>query len=175
MILQTEIYIFVWLGRASSYTERKNALKCARQIQNDSQISGMAIVDDGYEQSMLEDRKNEWNRYLNLSQRCVNPIRHDIQRPPTSTIQLKLYKCGFANGKYRIEEIKSNFIQQTDLNDDQVAFIIDGGLHGVWIWLGKHSHRKDKSEAMRNARGFVKKVTNHNIFFSFFMFYYSHR
>lgn len=119
----------------------------------------MVIVDDGYEQSMSETKKKSWNEYLCLSQRVVHPS-DEIKTVPVPTF--RLYRCGFQNGKYRIEEIKSSILHQRDLSNSR-AFIIDCGPHyGAWIWVGKYSDAKDKSEAMRNARGFVKKVNKRN-------------
>lgn len=39
----------------------------------------------------------------------------------------------------------------------QDVFILDHGLFGIWVWVGKRANDKERSEAMRNARGFVKK------------------
>lgn len=159
MLLQTGRYIFVWIGRASSASERINGLRLAGQLRELYGLVGheMATVDDGYEQSMGAERKCDWNQYLSLLKRHVQPVvLVPVDALPAATF--KLYKCGFSNGKYRIEEVKSAHLQQTDLNDATAAFIIDCGWRGVWIWLGRNCMVKDKAEAMRNARGFVKKV-----------------
>lgn len=156
MILKTPKLLFVWIGRASSQTERLNAFKLATKMQMQcKQMPEIITVDDGYEQSMHDTKKKIWNEYLALSQRNVHPS-DDIANIVIPT--LRLYKCGFNNGKYRIEEIKSSMPQQRDLDDNR-AYIIDCGEYfGAWIWVGKFTDNKDKSEAMRNARGFVKKV-----------------
>ena len=39
----------------------------------------------------------------------------------------------------------------------QDSFIIDNGLAGEWVWIGKKASPKEKQEAMRNAVGFLKK------------------
>lgn len=36
-------------------------------------------------------------------------------------------------------------------------FILDHGVHGIWVWVGKKANDKERTEALRNARGFVKK------------------
>lgn len=165
MIFQTENYVFVWIGRSSSLSERRNCLRMAQKIQQLFGIREITTVDDGYEQSMNEHKKSDWNQYLNLAQRHVNPVGATLSAIILPTF--KLYKCGFTNSKYRIEEVKSAFLQQTDLNDQDAAFIVDCGWRGVWIWLGRASFVKDKAEAMRNARGFVKKVCLFIILFIF--------
>ncbi|XP_031623879.1 villin-like protein quail isoform X1 [Contarinia nasturtii] len=155
MILKTPKYLFVWIGRTSSHSERLNAFKLAAKMRAQcKQMPEMVVVDDGYEQSMTETKKKSWNEYLCLSQRVVHPS-DELPTIPVPTF--RLYKCGFHNGKYRIEEIKSSILHQRDLSSSR-AYIIDCGPHyGAWIWVGRYSDAKDKSEAMRNARGFVKK------------------
>lgn len=160
MLFQTRKYIFVWLGRSSSQTVRRNGMQMADRIKDMYGIPEITTVDDGYEKSISEIKKNDWNSHLCLTKRIVHPAnaqREGLVRPITP---FKLYRCGFANSKYRIEEVKTGNLQQTDLNDVASAFIVDGGeQRGVWIWLGRSSLAKDKAEAMRNARGFVKKVS----------------
>lgn len=156
MILKTPKYLFVWIGRTSSHSERLNAFKLAAKMRSQcKQMPEMVVVDDGYEQSMSETKKKSWNEYLPLAQRIVHP---SDEQPSVPVPTFRLYKCGFHNGKYRIEEIKSSILHQRDLSSSR-AYIIDCGPHyGAWIWVGRYSDVKDKSEAMRNARGFVKKV-----------------
>lgn len=163
MILKTPKYLFVWVGRTSSHSERLNAFKLAAKMRTQcKQQPEMVIVDDGYEQSLGEMKKKAWNEYLSLGHRVVHPS-DDISMVPVPTF--RLYKCGCHDGKYRIEEIKSSVLHQRDLSNNR-AFIIDCGPHyGAWIWVGRYADVKDKSEAMRNARGFVKKVRAWPLFF----------
>lgn len=162
MLFQTRKYVYVWLGRSSSSTERRNGLQLAEKIKEMYNVPEITTVDDGYEKSISELKKTDWNAHLSLNKRIVHPatMHRDgllaVVRPIAS---FKLYRCGFTNAKYRIEEVKTGNLQQTDLNNAASAFIVDGGENrGVWIWLGRNSLAKDKAEAMRNARGFVKKV-----------------
>lgn len=34
---------------------------------------------------------------------------------------------------------------------------MDNGYQGIWVWVGKRANEKERVEALRNARGFVKK------------------
>lgn len=163
MIYQTDIYLFVWIGRSSSLSERLHGLKIAIRIRDMGGTTKhqIVIVDDGYEQSISDEKKSNWNRYLSLTQRFVQPHLNGTNGHPTEQLlgSLKLYKCGHLNGKYRIEEIKTSLLEQNDLLDVESAYIIDGGEKGVWIWIGRNINTQEKAEAMRNARGFVKKVS----------------
>lgn len=44
----------------------------------------------------------------------------------------------------------------------QDVFIVDQENNGIWVWVGKRVSEKEKSEALRNARGFVKKKKYHS-------------
>lgn len=140
----------------------------AQRIQQLCGIATVTAVDDGYEQSMEAAAKAEWNQFLSLGQRHVNQGVRSLDGGGGGPIgggssvvpPMKLYKCGLLAGKYRIEEMKTGGLVQADLDDAAAAYIIDCGEdRGVWIWLGRSCMRKDKAEAMRNARGFVKKVS----------------
>lgn len=157
MILKTGAHIFLWVGRSSEGSEKLNGLKFARQFHDVEKNLELVVVNDGYEQSLNDSRKSDWSINLPLSNRRVKPLGKVIENHTVS--HLKLYQCGFIGGKYRIEEKKSSFIDQSDLNDKSSAFIVDCAKKGVWIWLGRNCSARDKSEAMRNARGFVRKVS----------------
>lgn len=156
MMLKTTAHIFLWIGRSSEESEKLNGLKFAKRFHDEEKQLELVVVNDGYEQSLNESRKADWCTYLPLSSRRVKPLGIVIENPSPST--MRLYQCGFVGGKYRIEEKKSSVIGQGDFNDKNSAFIVDCAKKGVWIWLGRGSSTKDKSEAMRNARGFVRKV-----------------
>lgn len=154
MILQTSTMVFVWVGRSSSSLERVNSLKIATKFRDTLNVAEIVVVDDGYEQSMSEKRKVEWNKYLNLNNRLVHPLV-----VPTSSHHspLKLYYCTVVNGLFRVELVKSDGLEQTDLYDKTASYIIDGAKKGIWIWIGRNKSKQEKAEAMRNARGYIIK------------------
>ncbi|WAR10094.1 AVIL-like protein [Mya arenaria] len=53
-----------------------------------------------------------------------------------------------------VEEGDENKMAESEIKD---SYIIDNGAAGIWAWIGKNSTKKEKSEAMRNALGFIKK------------------
>lgn len=154
MILQTQHIVFVWVGRSSSSVERVHSLKIASKFRDCRPSAEIAVVDDGYEQSMSVERKTEWNKFLSLSERLVHPL---VMKPLTEHYPLKLYQCVNLNGLFRAEHIKTDAIEQIDLIDKNSTFIIDGDANGVWIWIGRNVAKPDKAEGMRHARGFMIK------------------
>ena len=69
---------------------------------------------------------------------------------------IKLYQCSDEDETLRIREVKTGPLAQNDLNSND-SFIIDNGSHGIWVWVGKKASQKERTEAMRNAQGFIKK------------------
>ena len=158
MILQTHRMVFVWVGRSSSSIERVQALNVASKFRDRQPVKPeIVVVDDGYEQSMSGERKIEWNKHLNLSERFVSPL---VVRPSTNNCALKLHKCNSMNGLFRVEHLKTDAIEQIDLMDRNSTFIIDGESLGIWIWIGRNVSKADKAEGMRHARGYMIKRTH---------------
>ncbi|KAK9879533.1 hypothetical protein WA026_006604 [Henosepilachna vigintioctopunctata] len=155
LILHTDKYLFLWVGRSSNATERIHAMKIAEELNTSSISSNIVFVDDGYEKTMPEEFKKEFNKIMPLEKRVVLPDCQDKDDVSTER-HIRLYKCSDNAGKYKVTEIKNGPLAQKDLSSEGV-FIIDQGIFGIWIWVGKKSTAKEKAEALRNARGFVKK------------------
>lgn len=157
MVLQTNRVVFIWVGRSSSAIERAYAFGIASTFrERQSSKPEIVVVDDGYEQSMSGERKIEWNKYLNLGERLVLPhtvVMSEKNKP------LKLFKCNSnLNGLFRVEHIKTDAIEQTDLSDKNSAYILDGESLGIWIWIGRNVSKAEKAEGMRHVRGYTMKL-----------------
>ncbi|KRT83941.1 hypothetical protein AMK59_927 [Oryctes borbonicus] len=157
-LILTEKTIFVWVGRAANGIEKLHATKIAMQLKAENNTSNIIFVDDGYEQSIQNEDKSVFQKYLPLNQRHVLPSEKvdDETAEKQHRSDIRLYRCSDNSGKYRVTELKSGPLLQSDLSSDDV-FILDHGLFGIWVWVGKRVNDKERSEAMRNARGFVKK------------------
>lgn len=146
----------MWVGRSSGSIERINVLKIASKFRDCRESTPeIAVIDDGYEQSsMSSERKVEWNKWLSLSERLVQPL---IVREMMKLIPLKLYQCVNLNGLFRAEHVKTDRIEQNDFVDKNSTFIIDGDGKGIFIWIGRNVSKADKAEGMRHIRGFMIK------------------
>lgn len=154
MLLSTANHLYVWIGRSSSSVERRNAIQLANKWQSDA--TKITIVDDGYEQSMAEKRKNEWNTFLPLSERSVCQISPVAEKPICN--KLKIYKCCYRNNRLHLDQLDVVIPTREDFNDSTTAYVLDGFAQGVWLWVGSQASQQDKTSAMGNGRAFVKKV-----------------
>jgi len=113
----------------------------------------VVIVEDGYEQTLAEGDRELFCSVLEPAARVVAPDRQHRVNPPSP---IKLYRCSEQSGKYKVAELKSGPILRSDLTSDSV-YLVDQGEAGVWAWVGRDVNARERLEAVRNARGFVKK------------------
>ena len=149
---QSQGVVFLWLGSSSNSLHRRHAATIleARKENNNARI---VVVEDGYEQTLGKEDKKLFESFLDPAHRAVLPEvgRHEF--PPSP---VKLYKCSEQSGKYKVAELKSGPIFRGDLTSSSV-FLLDRGEAGVWAWVGRQVNAREQLEAVRNARGFVKK------------------
>ena len=69
--------------------------------------------------------------------------------------QIKLYLCSDEKGSFIIDELKNGPLKHSDL-DSNDAFIVDNGILGIWVWIGRRATKQERTEAMANAQRFVK-------------------
>ncbi|XP_044752329.1 advillin isoform X2 [Coccinella septempunctata] len=155
LILQTNKYVFFWVGRSSNASERVRALEIAKELNSSVAGSELVIINDGYEKTLADDHKKEFNKVMPLDKRVILPDTSH-QENLANTSYIRLYKCSDNDGKYRVTEIRDGPLKQEDLDLESV-FIVDQGTNGIWIWVGSKAPEKEKTVALRNARGFVKK------------------
>ncbi|XP_030768126.1 advillin-like isoform X3 [Sitophilus oryzae] len=156
-IVQTSQTVFVWVGRAASVEGKRHAAKLSQDLKDRQKISNVVFIDDGYEKTINSDTLKEFGKYLPLEKRVILPeSSQENGKSDNNRNILRLYKCSENSGKYRVAEIKSGPMFQADLTSEDV-FIIDQDTKGIWVWVGKKVNEREKNEALRNARGFVKK------------------
>ncbi|KAK0180378.1 hypothetical protein PV327_006022 [Microctonus hyperodae] len=150
--IQSQGVIFLWLGTNANPLHKRHAVRILEPRKENNNVR-IIIVDDGYEQTLKGEDKKLFDRILDPKARVVLPQSQRHSHTPSA---IKLYKCCEQSGKYKVAELKSGPIFRSDLTSNSV-FIIDRGEAGVWAWVGREVDAREKLEAVRNARGFVKK------------------
>ncbi|CAL4065730.1 unnamed protein product [Meganyctiphanes norvegica] len=160
-ILDTKDFIFVWIGRNSNNMEKIQAAKFAVLLRSEhgNHSDRVVVVEDGQEHSMSKEEKVAFQRHLDLSKKQVLPqdqVQPDdaVARRQSETI--KLLRCSDTSGSVQITEVKGGPLMQADL-DCNDSFIIDNGIDGIWVWVGKKATTAERKAAMNNALNFVKK------------------
>lgn len=159
-ILDLGQVVFVWNGKDSSRTERMKGLEQARQYRDERTKVNIVCVEEGELGEMAKSEIQMWDAHLPLSERKVKPASEggaDEAAERMGAAAIKLYRCTEEDGTLKVSEVKSGPLVKADLDSDDSYIIDNGAGGGIWAWIGKNSTKKEKSEAMRNALGFIKK------------------
>ncbi|BES89474.1 actin Hypothetical protein [Nesidiocoris tenuis] len=159
-IIDTKDVVFVWSGRSANSMEKLQAAKVATQFKDERNALSIVFVDDGKENELTLPEQTLLGYYLELSplaKRVMSDKHEDDAKAENGTrSSLKLYRCSDADGIYKVVEMKTGNLEQTDLVSND-SYIIDNGPYHIWVWVGKNASSKERVEAMRNAHGFLKK------------------
>eukprot|EP00095_Tigriopus_kingsejongensis_P000318 maker-scaffold292_size219010-snap-gene-1.31 protein:Tk00318 transcript:maker-scaffold292_size219010-snap-gene-1.31-mRNA-1 annotation:"hypothetical protein DAPPUDRAFT_311761" len=159
-VLDAFSHFFVWMGRSSNHFERLQASKLGHKLKEEKGEGEIVIVNDGQESCLRGEEKNIFESLLPTDEKSQvrDPSAEDSDEKEELRLrtELKLYECSDEEGTLRVSEIKSAPLLQSDLKADN-SFIVDNGNSGIWVWIGKKASKKERSEAMRNAQGFIQK------------------
>ncbi|XP_032678002.1 villin-1 isoform X1 [Odontomachus brunneus] len=146
--------VFLWLGTLSEPLHKRHAATLLESRKENNNVDQrVVVVEDGYEQTLPSNDRELFSSVLEPSARVVAPDRQHRVNPPSP---IKLYRCSEQSGKYKVAELKSGPVLRSDLTSGSV-YLVDRGEAGVWAWVGRDVNARESLEAVRNARGFVKK------------------
>ncbi|KAL7298711.1 hypothetical protein TKK_0008468 [Trichogramma kaykai] len=148
--------IFLWLGSSCEPLHKRHAARLLDELLKLKQLNQprVFVLEDGYEQTLQLEARRIFDEILEPARRYVSP--EPVQQKALPSANLKLYKCSDQVGKYKVAEVKSGPVSRNELESDSV-FLLERGEAGVWAWVGRLAKPKERLEAVRNARGFVKK------------------
>lgn len=158
-IVDTKEIVFVWIGRSANNMEKLQAAKAATKLRDEHNASSVVFVDDGKEKSLPVCEQTVFNAHLKLSDRKVKSAEEagsDDAEEEVIRGALTLYHCSDEDGTYKVTEVKSGPLEQSDLKSED-SFIVDNGPAGIWVWVGRKASSTERTEAIRNAQGYVKK------------------
>uniref|UniRef100_T1IV90 HP domain-containing protein n=1 Tax=Strigamia maritima TaxID=126957 RepID=T1IV90_STRMM len=159
-VIDTKHVVIVWMGKFANNMEKIQGAKVALKLKSEhGPTSNTLTVEDGEENSLPITEKEYFNRFLPLANKKITPhtkIKPDEAVEKKQLHELKLYRCSDEGGTLKVTELKTRPLHQRDLLS-QDSFIVDNGPNGIWVWVGKRASQKERTEAMRNAQGFIKK------------------
>lgn len=158
-IIDTKEIVFVWVGRSANNIEKLQAAKIATKLRDEHNASSVVFVDDGKEKGLPVCERTVLNAHINLADRKVRSAEEagaDDEQEQINHGALTLYHCSDEDGTYKVTEVKTGPLDQSDLRSED-SFIVDNGPAGIWVWVGRKASSKERVEAMRNAQGYVTK------------------
>ena len=132
-------------------------MQLAQKIKEENGDGNIVHVDDGGEQAIAE--LDAFEKYLPLKEKKVkaaSEVESDDKEDVRTRKDIKLYRCSDEDGTLKITEVKTGPLLQSDL-ESKDSFIVDNGNCGIWVWVGRKASDAERTEAMRNAQGFIKK------------------
>ncbi|XP_076316612.1 villin-1-like [Tachypleus tridentatus] len=163
-VLEAGKLIFVWSGRYANNMEKIQGARLAQELKAEGGEGSIVTVDDGKEKSLTNAEKEVFNKWLPITEKKLKSYKDVVADDVIERKlrkELKLYKCCDEGGTLKVTEVKSGPLDQSDLTS-QDSYIIDNGEAGIWVWVGKRANTKERTEAMRNAQGFIKKKNYRN-------------
>ncbi|CAF0715415.1 unnamed protein product [Brachionus calyciflorus] len=159
--------IFVWNGKNANKSEKFQAVNKARNFRDERNGNcNIVVIEDGEEKDLQKEELKLFESKFPLKEKISKLKKEsthhdDLKFENDSYSYLKLYRCSDALNdgdgmvKIKIIEQKTGPLFKEDLNSDD-CFIIDNGRHGIWVWIGRKSTKKERQESMRNALGFLQ-------------------
>ncbi|XP_022245088.1 villin-1-like [Limulus polyphemus] len=163
-ILEAGKLIFVWSGRYANNMEKIQGARLAQELKAERGDGSIVTVDDGKEKGLTAVEKEVFNKWLPIKEKKLKSYKDVVADDVIERKlrkELKLYRCCDEGGTLKVTEVKGGPLDQSDLTS-QDSYIIDNGEAGIWVWVGKRANTKERTEAMRNAQGFIKKKTYRN-------------
>lgn len=156
-VVDTGSMIFVWAGKSSSGREKLMAAGLASRLR-DKMGEEIVHVRDGEEEELHEEELQIWNQFLPLEDKNnVREAIHENDRQIGQNISndISLYKCSDFTGELEVKLVKKGKLEHKDLDADD-AFIVAGGVLGIWVWLGRKSNAAERKAAMGAGQKFIE-------------------
>lgn len=148
--------IYVYVGAQAKRVEKLKAISAANQIR-DQDHNGRARVQIIDEFSTEIDKQNFFNVLGSGSPSQVpeeSTAEEDAAFETTDASSVTLYKVTDASGSLKIESISQKPLRQ-EMLDTRDCFILDTGS-GIYVWVGRGSTPKEKTDAMSKAQEFLR-------------------
>ncbi|KAL1450166.1 hypothetical protein WDU94_002615 [Cyamophila willieti] len=149
--------IFIWIGRTANPMEKLQAAKVGQQLKTENKAKALIFVEEGTEHELPDAEKSLLCAYLDLNtseglKGNVNESDELIEHNYYNNITL--YQCSDEDETYKVTEVKTKPLYQSDL-DSKDSFIIDQNGRAIWVWVGKGASKKERIEAIKNAHEFI--------------------
>ncbi|XP_073966688.1 gelsolin-like isoform X1 [Choristoneura fumiferana] len=154
-ILDKDHNIFVFVGQKAKGVEKMKAISVANQIR-DQDHNGRAEIEiiDAYSSG---DDSQKFFEALGSGDMDSVPSDEeggddeDFEKGVTK--EVKLFEISDDSGSMTVTEKPIEGKEQLDSGE---CYILDAGSSGVYVWVGKNSNTKEKSEAMSRAEQYLK-------------------
>ncbi|XP_076311001.1 gelsolin, cytoplasmic-like isoform X1 [Tachypleus tridentatus] len=156
-ILDAGPNIYIWVGPGSRHMERIKAIQVANGIRDDIHAGRgqISIIDEHSNprdhEKFFEDLGSEFPVDIKDAEEVAEDTEHEraVERVIT------LHKIWEEDGEVNIEKIAERPLKQEHL-DPGNCFMLDGGVSGLFVWVGKEASPKEREESMKMAEKYLE-------------------
>ncbi|XP_071822473.1 advillin-like isoform X2 [Apostichopus japonicus] len=146
--------IYVWNGKDSNRIERLKGTEVAQNIRDDEHGGRSKIhIVDGSRTEYDEILTNALGAVSGI--KAASEVEEDEAFSRKHAASTKLYRVTDESGSLVVTEVAAKPLKQSML-DTNDCFIVDQGASGIFVWKGKNATKQERSNAFKNAVGFIK-------------------
>ncbi|GBN32398.1 Gelsolin, cytoplasmic [Araneus ventricosus] len=157
-ILDSEPNVFIYVGPQSGHMERIKAIQAANAIRDDLHggRSQVKIIDENCSSSEIQEFFDDLGGGSPDDVAEATSDDDDKKFEANFESKIALYKVWEDDsGELQHELISEKPIKQEYLQSDD-CFLLDGGINGLFVWIGKNSSREERIGAMKLANKFIE-------------------
>uniref|UniRef100_A0AAY4C290 Villin-1 n=1 Tax=Denticeps clupeoides TaxID=299321 RepID=A0AAY4C290_9TELE len=147
--------IIQWNGPLSNRMERLKGMNLAKDIR-DRERGGRAKVTvvEGDDEKSSEEAMKVMNQVLGERKQIKDPIPDEVVDQKLNS-SIKLFHISDAEGNLVVQEVAVKPLTQ-DLLKQEDCYLLDQGGVRIFIWKGKKSSKKERSESLVKAEAYKK-------------------
>ncbi|XP_072541708.1 villin-1 [Salminus brasiliensis] len=148
-------FIIQWNGPQSNRMERLKGMNLAKDIR-DRERGGRAqvAVVEGDDEGSSEEAMNVMKQILGERREIKDPIPDEVVDEKLKS-SIKLFHISDASGSLVVQEVAVKPLTQDLLNPEDCYLLDQGGIR-IFIWKGRKSSKKERSEALDKAEAYKK-------------------
>lgn len=158
-ILDVGPSVFLYVGPESGRMERIKAIQAANAIRDDMHHgrSTVKIIDDDSSYSEVQEFFEELGEGSSDDVSDASAGGDDTTFEADLEKKIALYKIWEDDsGDLQFELVSEKPLKQESLESGD-CFILDTGVNGIFVWIGRESSSKERREAMNLANKYIEK------------------
>lgn len=157
-ILDSGPNVYIWTGENSGRMERIKAIQAANTIRDDLHggRSVVKIIDAASSGGEVQEFFDELGGGSSADIKDADSGGDDTTFERSVETEVSLHKICDDSGSVQIEKIAEKPLKQEYLESSD-CFLLDGGVNGLFVWIGRAASKKERVEAMNYANKYIEQ------------------
>lgn len=156
-VLDARDRVYVYVGHRSGRLERVKGIQVANGLRDDVHggRSKICIVDESSCEAEVNAFFEELGAGSPADVKDAEEGGDDVEHERSADTEVSLHRISDADGELKVERVGEKPLPHT-LLDPNDCFLLDGGVSGVFVWVGKGASPKERKESMMLAQKYLK-------------------